>query len=190
MTSRFSTFPYSAQECKAFLGLLRTSQDLISDGHMTCVIARLWSLVFNHRLMTHYGEQYARLSRDQALLVDLTQESRALAAVTSLLSFGASERYRNRLDDIFTDNLVYAHQWQLFISGCLREWRESSYLCFMPLLLHIPFVFVSSSIPLTVTSGVCLGTSIISSTLLLHCHEALEDATATQHLLSPLQQFS
>jgi len=125
MTSRFSTFPYSAPECENFLQLLKTSRMHTDDGHITSLVARLWSLVFNHRVSTHYGERYARLSRNQAILVDNAQESHRLASLTSLLSFQASASYQARLNDIFIDHLVYAHQWKPFVSACVRDWKAT-----------------------------------------------------------------
>jgi len=147
MTSRFSTFPYSAPECDKFLQLLKISRTYPNDGHITSLVARLWSLVcrpgpfmldvivlisgfilVNHRVSTHYGERHARLSRNQAILVDDAQESRRVAFLTSLLSFQASAGYHARLNDIFIDHLVYAHQWKPFMSACLRDWKATSNL--------------------------------------------------------------
>jgi len=182
MTSRFSTFPYSAPECEKFLQLLQTSRTYTHDGHITSLVARLWSLVCNHRVSTHYGERQARLSRDQAILVDDAQESRCLAALTSLLSFQASGGYQTRLNDIFTDHLVYAHQWRPFMSACLQDWKATLYLDFSTLMLHVLLVFVPSSPLLSLISGSCLGASSISSTLLVYRHESLENATATRAL--------
>jgi len=55
------------------------------------------------------------------------------------------------------------------------------------LRLHILLVFVPSAPLLTLVSGLCLGASLISSTLLVYRHEPLEEATATQAVgsLSP-----
>ena len=83
-------------------------------------------ILVNHRVSTHYGERHARLSRDQAILVDDAQESRHVAFLTSLLSFQASAGYQARLNDIFIDHLVYAHQWKPFMSACLRDWKATS----------------------------------------------------------------
>jgi hypothetical protein len=79
----------------------------------------------NHRVSIHYGERHARLSRDQAILIDTAQESQRLAVLTSWLSLYASNGYNSRLNDIFTDHLVYAHQWQPFMTACLQDWRAT-----------------------------------------------------------------
>jgi len=183
MTSRFSTFPYSAPECEKFLQLLKTSRTYTNDGHITSLVARLWSLVFNHRVSTHYGERHARLSRDQAILVDDAQESRHIAFLTSLLSFQASAGYQARLNGIFIDHLVYAHQWKPFMSACLRDWKATSNLDVSALMLHLLLAFVPSSPLLASISGSCLGASLIASTLLVYRHEPLEEATATRALI-------
>ena len=86
------------------------------------------SVVVKHRFQTFYGERHARLCRDQPILVDTARESRSLHILTSLLSFKASDDYVSRLNDIYVDHLVYAHQWQPFMRQCLKEWRSLLYL--------------------------------------------------------------
>ncbi|KAF7357134.1 hypothetical protein MSAN_01307800 [Mycena sanguinolenta] len=39
MTSRVSTFPYSKQDCEAFVSVLKNSRDHLSDGNIICTIA-------------------------------------------------------------------------------------------------------------------------------------------------------
>ncbi|KAF9467791.1 hypothetical protein BDZ94DRAFT_1247739 [Collybia nuda] len=182
MTSNLSTFPYSAVECTKFLKLLRGSRDRLNDGHIICFAARLWSLVFTHRFSTHYGEESARLSRDQSILEDYAEDSYAASVITSFVSFKISNAYTARLNDIYTDRLVYVQQWRPFISTCLRDWKTISYLTFPILMLHVSFFFAQSSALLAIISALCLGGSLISSTLLVHRHEELEDATATRAL--------
>lgn len=107
--------------------------------------ARLWQLVctlyrsllprtcglsktVKNRFETLYGEQNARLCRDHSILVDTARESRLLRVVTTLLTFGTSDTYVSRLNDIYVDHLVYTHQWQPFMKQSLKEWRSLSYL--------------------------------------------------------------
>lgn len=45
--------------------------------------------------------------------------------LSSRLSFGGSENYLARLDDLFVDDLVYIDQWRTFVSTCLEDWRGS-----------------------------------------------------------------
>lgn len=98
----------------------------------------------NHRVSTHYGERYARLSRNQAILVDNAQESHRLASLTSLLSFQASASYQARLNDIFIDHLVYAHQWKPFVSACVRDWKATLNLVS---LVYMTNYFISDRSP-------------------------------------------
>ncbi|KAJ6597321.1 hypothetical protein B0H10DRAFT_2167688 [Mycena sp. CBHHK59/15] len=123
MTSRVSTFPYSKQECETFVSLLKDFRDHNSDGNMVCTVARLWSIVCRNRYLTHYGQEYSRLSRDQAVLYDPETKHQWVSTVASRLSFKTSDRYLAQLDDVFVDHLVYIEQWKSMMTGCLRDWR-------------------------------------------------------------------
>ncbi|KAJ7138527.1 hypothetical protein C8R43DRAFT_955377 [Mycena crocata] len=136
MTSRVSTFPYSKQECETFVSLLKNSRDHVADGNITCTVARLWSLVSTgrNRYLTQYGQEYSRLSRDQAVLWDPETPNPWVSTVASRLSFKTSDRYLARLNDVFVDHLVYEEQWKNMVAGCLRDWRAASHQAFLGLM--------------------------------------------------------
>ncbi|KAG6854105.1 hypothetical protein C0991_010519 [Blastosporella zonata] len=125
MTSRNSTFPYDARDSTKFLKLLRSFRDARWSRQMR---HRSTMAASKHRFETHYGEQHARLSRDQAILVDTAKENRTVHILTSMLSFKTSDYYVSRLNNIYVDHLVYVHQWQPFMQKCIEDWRYLSYL--------------------------------------------------------------
>ncbi|KAJ6473316.1 hypothetical protein DFH09DRAFT_1057753 [Mycena vulgaris] len=180
MTSRVSTFPYSKQECEAFVSLLKNSRDHVADGNITCTVARLWSMVCHNRYLTHYGQEYSRLSRDQAILYDPETNHQWVSTVASRLSFKTSDRYLAQLDDVFVDHLVYTEQWKVMVTGCLRDWRGASYGAFFGLMLHI-FLLVLTSCPMLVVASASLfGASLLGSTILIHRYERLQGICAVQ----------
>ncbi|KAF7318902.1 hypothetical protein HMN09_00226000 [Mycena chlorophos] len=130
MTSRVSTFPYSKQECESFLSLLKNAREHSCDGNIICTVARLWSLICRNRYLTFYGEEFARLSRDQAVLYDPATKHEWISTVAARVSFQTSSRYLQRLNDVFVDRIVYAEQWGMLLTGCLRDWRSTSYEAF------------------------------------------------------------
>ncbi|KAJ6595727.1 hypothetical protein DFH09DRAFT_1135426 [Mycena vulgaris] len=180
MTSRVSTFPYSKQECEAFLSLLKNSRDYVADGNITCIVARLWSLVCRNRYLTHYGQEYSRLSRDQAILYDPETKHQWVSTVASRLSFKTSDRYLAQLDDVFVDHLVYSEQWKVMVTGCLQDWRGASYGAFFGLMLHIFLLVLTSCPTLAVASASLFGASLLGSTILIHRYECLQGICATQ----------
>lgn len=182
MTSRNSTFHYSEGDCAKFLKILKGFRGHLYDGYAICVIARLWHLVYNHRFSTHYGEPIARLSRDQSILAENSQESWALGKFTYLCSLGTSEPYTARLNDIYTDHLVYAHQWQPFMTRCLKDWRSLVHVALLSLILHLLLIFLPTIPVLTIISASCFATSLVFSILLINRHEHLEDGTAVEAL--------
>nr|GAT59184.1 predicted protein [Mycena chlorophos] len=180
MTSRVSTFPYSKQECESFLSLLKNAREHSSDGNIICTVARLWSLICRNRYLTFYGQELARLSRDQAVLYDPATKHEWISTVAARVSFQTSSRYLQRLNDVFVDRIVYAEHWGTLLTGCLRDWRSTSYEAFFGVMLHIFFFLVPSWSPWAVGSAALFGASIFSSMLLVHRFEPMQEFCASQ----------
>ncbi|KAG6847623.1 hypothetical protein H0H93_006975, partial [Arthromyces matolae] len=178
MTSRSSTFPHDANECSRFVKLLRSFQGSPEDGYMRCVIARLYHLMLKHRVNTHYGQEYARLHRNQSILADTARESRVLHILTSLLTFGTSKKYVARLNNIYLDQQVYAHQWQPFIKDALYDWRTISSLALLAPISCLVFFFIPSAPIITFICASFFGISFMSSIFLIHRLETMSNATA------------
>ncbi|KAL0946501.1 hypothetical protein HGRIS_012718 [Hohenbuehelia grisea] len=194
MTSPLSTFPYTPEEFTKHIELLRANRDYIADGHATCVVARLWTIVANHRFTTHYGDERSRLSRDQSIVLtghDETVPGRFLPNLISRLSLGVSDQYLSKISDMFVDDLIYIDQWQKFIAQCFRDWRMSSLNAFALLILHAPLLWIHAFPWLSLASSVLLVLSLISSAFLLFRHESLLDASAGEAVsLSTQLKFS
>ncbi|KAJ7664313.1 hypothetical protein B0H17DRAFT_1091939 [Mycena rosella] len=158
MTSRVSTFPYSKQECEAFVSLLKNSRDHVADGNITCIV------------------EYSRLSRDQAILYDPETKHQWVSTVASRL-------YLAQLDDVFVDHLVYTEQWKAMVTGCLRDWRGASYGAFFGLMLHLFLLGLTSCPTLAVASASLFGASLLGSTILIHRYEPLQEFCATQAMV-------
>ncbi|KAK0449709.1 uncharacterized protein EV420DRAFT_1750506 [Desarmillaria tabescens] len=179
MTSSVSTFFYSQGECATFLKVLRSGKDHNEDGHQTCVTARLWSIVCNHRFSVYYGQEFSRLSRDQAVLFH-PEGKVFLERMVSFLSLRNSASYSRRLDDLFVDRLVYVDQWRPFMSKCLQEWKDAVLFTSSTFILHVPLALGPSLPVLTAVSIAFFSASLIASMLLIHRHRELEKASANQ----------
>ncbi|KAF7344555.1 hypothetical protein MSAN_01937400 [Mycena sanguinolenta] len=180
MTSRVSTFPYSKQDCEAFVSLLKNSRDHLSDGNIVCTVARLWGIICRNRYLTQYGQENSRLSRDQAVLWDPETKNRWVSTVASRISFRTSDRYLAQLDDVFVDHLVYSDQWKSMVTGCLRDWRGASHGAFLALMLHIFLLALTPCPSLAVASASLFVASLLASTLLLNRYVPLQGVTAEQ----------
>ena len=87
--------------------------------------ARIWGQINRHRFIHFYGEENARLSRDQRMLeVDAIKSPLFIRACIRLL-FNEPERYLAELDTLWVDELVCIDPWKAFMSACLSDWRES-----------------------------------------------------------------
>ncbi|KAF7325836.1 hypothetical protein MKEN_00434300 [Mycena kentingensis (nom. inval.)] len=180
MTSRVSSFPYSKEECESFVKLLKTSRGHLSDGNVISTVARLWSIICRNRHLTFYGQEFSRLSRDHAVLYDATPQHEWVSTIASRVSFRTSERYRAKLDDVFVDHLVYGEQWKTLVTSCLQDWRGISREAFLVLLLHLFFLAMPVHQATAVASTALLGVSMLSSALLVHRFEPLQNLCASQ----------
>ncbi|KAJ7037864.1 hypothetical protein C8F04DRAFT_1090440 [Mycena alexandri] len=179
MTSRVSTFPYSKQECEAFVSLLKNSRDHIGDGNIVSTVARIWSLICRNRYLTQYGQEHSRLSRDQAVLYDPTTKHGWVSTVASRLSFKTSDRYLAKLNDLFVDHMVYIEEWKTMVTGCLRDWRRASQIASFALIMQLFIFTLTPSIYLAVASASLFVASLLASMLLVHRFDPLQGICVT-----------
>ncbi|KAG5727814.1 hypothetical protein E4T56_gene12766 [Termitomyces sp. T112] len=182
LTSSNSTNPYSAQQCAEFVKLLRSVQGQPQNSNTRWIVGRLWALAFQQRFRTHYGEQVVQLCRNQSILVDRygsnVRESRVVDILMSLLTFKASDGYVSRLNALHVDWISYEYDWILFMKKCLNDWKYMSCLAFLSPLSYYAINTMPTLLFLSMFSGFCFSASFISSILLIHRHESLENGTA------------
>uniref|UniRef100_A0A0W0FRH9 WW domain-containing protein n=1 Tax=Moniliophthora roreri TaxID=221103 RepID=A0A0W0FRH9_MONRR len=179
LTSRTSTYFWSADECRQLLDVAKIARDRSADGHQVCALARIWRTIFRNRVETHYGQEIARLSRDQPIIYDATKPTKVFE-IANLFTFKTAGRYHAKLSDIFVDRLVYIAQWQPFITNAVRDWQRTSLEAFCCLLLHIFLIYFPQCTPLAVGSSALLVASILSSAILAHRYKPLQGITASE----------
>ncbi|EEB90677.1 hypothetical protein MPER_11083 [Moniliophthora perniciosa FA553] len=84
------------EECRQLLDVVKVARDRSTDGHQVCAMARIWRTIFRNRVETHYGQEIARLSRDQPIIYDNTKPTRVFE-VANLLTFKTAGRYHAKL---------------------------------------------------------------------------------------------
>ncbi|KAI0315004.1 hypothetical protein OF83DRAFT_1174249 [Amylostereum chailletii] len=174
MTSTSSTFPYTKEECVAFLDLLSHSRDEVSDGRVITYVARLWTVVSNFRFITHYGEEHCRLSRNQSIIESPEPKKSIALNLTSTVLFNLPKAHQERLEDLFVDDLVYRANWQAFISNLTAEWKLCMQWTFALLMCNALTTSHVPSIGLTQSSMALCIAGLIFSTVLSHQHQHLE----------------
>ncbi|KAF8134697.1 hypothetical protein K438DRAFT_1997638 [Mycena galopus ATCC 62051] len=190
MTSRVSTFPYPAQDCKVFVEILQRCRDNMNSGHTTWIIARLWSVIYNNKRSTFFRQEDPRMSQNQSVLRDpLEQKHPWISTTMAYLTFNTSNIHRARLDDVFDVHMVYADRWAQLVGDSLAQWRAAGSGAFAGLLLHLPFLVLNLAWPsLLAASLVCLSSAIMFSVLLDHIYEPMECLSAT-HVMEYLESI-
>ncbi|KAJ7581535.1 hypothetical protein C8J56DRAFT_267598 [Mycena floridula] len=180
LTSTSSTALYDKETCANFLKLLKSARDHVSDGHQTCLVARLWYLTMLHRTTVQYGTAHCRLDRHQAILGDAPSEVSALTSAFSRLSFRTYDAHLDRVKKQYVDRLVYEEHWKQFVSENLVEWRDVAYLALSSLMMHVLCFFTEASVVLGAMSFALSGASFLSSVFLLHRYKQLRYASSTE----------
>ncbi|KAK7676781.1 hypothetical protein QCA50_020249 [Cerrena zonata] len=183
LTSEDSTFPFSAQKCEDFLQVIRDCRAIESPDitRIRWSIARIWGLVCNHRFMTHYGQQTARLSRDQLILdVPEAKEGRMFRLQSRML-FSIPKHYNVSLEKLFSDAIIYQTEWREFIPKCRDEWTLSTALSFAVLICNLIILGSShGSQALSKVSTAFSAAAVSAGTVLLTKHQRSGMWTAAQ----------
>ncbi|KAF7325559.1 hypothetical protein MKEN_00405400 [Mycena kentingensis (nom. inval.)] len=181
MTSAVSTFGYSAPQCETLIRLLESSRATLSSGSTRCSIARLWGVVCHHRMWNHYGQEQARLSRDQQIFYPGTQSENKMARLSNLLTFGGFAVHEARLNDVFTDGLVNSVQWPTFVQEGVEGWKFDAAAALCGISLHLPFIFVQPICPTgPAASALLLAISASTSAFLYSKFKPMERFAAEQ----------
>ncbi|KAJ7032360.1 hypothetical protein C8F04DRAFT_657661 [Mycena alexandri] len=182
MTSPVSTFFFTAQQCSVALRLLQGCKGL-NNGYTTCIIARLFSEINRNRILTYYGQETARLCRDQHVAYPPEPKCCWISTAMAALTFQVSNIHRARLEDNFVDHIVYVHRWNQLMGDCLKEWRASAIGALSGLILQLPLLMLRSTFPmLGPTSAVFLGTALGCSVFLDHKYRPMERLACTEAL--------
>ncbi|KAI0735138.1 hypothetical protein C8Q76DRAFT_791712 [Earliella scabrosa] len=108
LTSDSSTFPYSAEQCKQYMQIINIDS--------------------RHRYNTFFGEDHARISRDQKRYDQPAIERPLAVRMCTALLFNLPKARTEELNMLLSDDLTYVIHWREFATELLRGWRESGYL--------------------------------------------------------------
>ncbi|THH12130.1 hypothetical protein EW145_g180 [Phellinidium pouzarii] len=186
LTSLVGTFPYGAAQCKKFVDLLRdhvsSSSEYMTDPYIICVVARLWAQVARHRFYSYYGEENARLSRDQRIVNVAPKEPPLIVKyISKTVFFSLPSTFTAELDGLWVDDLVYSETWQQFIVRCIADWKESAIWTLVMSLFHVLFYFARvGSRSIAIASLALSIVGFISSLILTSYHRLPLDFKSVQ----------
>lgn len=78
--------------------------------------------------MTCYGQENARLSRDQLIMDTAVAEEGKIFALQSRFLFNIPEHYNASFERLWADEIIYQCEWRDFIPKCRDEWVLSTAL--------------------------------------------------------------
>ena len=82
-------------------------------------------IIARNRYLNHYGEEIARLSRDQYVTKnEPTDGPLLLRALSKTALLGLPRSYAKELNLLWVDNTVYAEPWKAFTAKMLSEWNS------------------------------------------------------------------
>ncbi|OCH87071.1 hypothetical protein OBBRIDRAFT_827936 [Obba rivulosa] len=128
MTSDSSTFPYDAEQCTKFAALV-DSKNTESTTYMTCLIARIFVMITRHKYDHFYGEECARLSRDQSVYEWPEVKPTFAMRLCSALLFNLPKAMRRELELLYVDKIAYTTHWRAFMCTTKKGWQENIMMC-------------------------------------------------------------
>lgn len=81
-----------------------------------------------NRFENFFGEEHARLSRDQARVDDRSIERPRTLNILYRLLWRCPEKFLRLFDAMWIDQRVVKFRWDELIRSCTTEWKESLYL--------------------------------------------------------------
>ncbi len=94
--------------------------------------------IARHRYHTFFGEDHARISRDQTRFEVIKYERTFVIKLISALLFNLPKTRLAELNDLAADDVAYAIHWREFAVELLRGWRDSSYLVRVTACYEVP----------------------------------------------------
>ncbi|TFY63082.1 hypothetical protein EVJ58_g3464 [Rhodofomes roseus] len=193
MTSATSTFPYNAKECSEFLEVVKAAQECVLDGHIVATIARLWNVILHHRFTIHYGEEHARLSRDQSILDCPATTPSPFFCILSRLFFRIPEANVHQFDQLYVDNLVYAEPWRQAMKAHRGDWLlHASWALALLIVDVLSLIVPHASRHLALASTLFCNMSLLSAVILSMRHHwaTTSDASDAATYLSEARRES
>ncbi|KAI0651886.1 hypothetical protein C8Q79DRAFT_935288 [Trametes meyenii] len=180
LTSQMSTFPYDAQECKQFLQILEF--DAQTTEYSNWILARLWATVSRHRYDTFYGEDHARISRDQRRYDKAAPQRIPWMEKCFILFFNMPVRRADELKLLFVDDVAFGMHWRKFAATILKDWYDASALA-VGLIIIGTISSLHDNNPISACFGslsvvLALG-ALASGALLLQRYSGADEYTAT-----------
>ena len=83
----------------------------------------------HNRFETHFGQEQARLSRDDAIKFAEDNEVQWTKIPASIATFRKSDIYNCQLDllfSLFAYQPVYADEWSAFMKSRIDDWQQSA----------------------------------------------------------------
>jgi len=139
----------------------------LCEGHQTCTIARIWSLLADARFLSLHGHEAARM--DSTQVIGPPREEgwvlRLLQMFSSFLLFNTPNVHHMRLKRLWLGRVVMSVQWEKFIRGLLDEWSETSLLATVLLTADVSFWSVStpdfwSGLGIWISAVLALGSAV------------------------------
>ncbi|KAI0778215.1 hypothetical protein BD413DRAFT_608863 [Trametes elegans] len=127
LTSSMSTFPYSVEETKCYLEVLQ--MDSQSNEYTNWILARFWATIARHRYTVFYGEDHAKISRDQQRYDKRPVQHSRLLKIYAALLFNIPRLRTEELNLLFVDDVAFGMHWREFAVAMLRDWHEASFMC-------------------------------------------------------------
>lgn len=148
MTSEVSAVcAFSIDVLKNTLDLIKdvdVEDDWIQSAHDKCFIARMMNHFRHCQYLNYYGQQGARLSRDQTVHGDSYEERSMMMKCLAPLLFNAPYEHIQSLHKLYVDSIVNQLDWRTFVQKLNAEMQDFNLLATVLLNVNVGFLAIQS----------------------------------------------
>ncbi|KAJ1310055.1 hypothetical protein OPQ81_006807 [Rhizoctonia solani] len=185
ISSEGSTSPFTPEECTRYIDAL--TQSMNEPQFLNWSVARVNSLLIQSQIINLHGEQSARADRTMVVTGQHPPTRTAVFLTLSKLMFNCPVTHLNRLENAWSDRIIYSHHWKKLLGELTEEWIVAAGVAGLVWIANIVlFTGTSSTIALVLlglstTSTVC---GAAKALLLVRKHRSLGQYAVhgSQHL--------
>ncbi|GJE94010.1 hypothetical protein PsYK624_101780 [Phanerochaete sordida] len=146
ITSTTTTSPYPIEKLDLISKVLDFVREDDTTGQSTWIVARFMSVFKREMFLHYYGQDGARLNRDQSVHYvksDLPRPRYLFLLVSSFL-FYMPYVYKKKFDEVFVDSLLNEEHWRVLLENLRRDWEMTVTPSTVLLSANVAFLAIQS----------------------------------------------
>ncbi|CAE6484529.1 unnamed protein product [Rhizoctonia solani] len=174
ISSEGSTSPFTPEECEHYLKGVNPENN--EPQFLNWSVARVNSLLIQSQIINLHGERCARADRMMVVTGQRPPTRTARYLQLSKLMFDCPVTHLNRLEQAWTDRIIYSHHWKKLLGELNEEWVAAAGTAGLVWIANMILFTSSSSVLVLLLLGVSTVSTVYGvakSLLLIRKHRSI-----------------